>query len=143
MRPNSLLTFWERVNKTDSCWLWTGSRTKKYGSFSIGGRTHFAHRFSYTLKFQIPDGMELDHLCREPLCVRPSHLEPVTHKENVRRGSAPTAINSRKTHCKNGHQFTPENTYQRRDGRECWACKRDRRGSNNIEDTAEYREPWL
>ena len=127
MRPNTIDVFWSRVDKEGTCWIWLGSRSNRYGTFSFRGVSHQAHRFSYSLTHQIPDGMELDHLCRNTFCVRPSHLEPVTHTENIRRGIAPTAINRRKTHCISGHEFTEENTYRRGSWRECWTCKRNRR----------------
>lgn len=69
--------------------------------------------------------MTLDHLCRNRACVRRSHLQPVTNKENVLRGESILAENARKTHCKNGHELTPENTYMRKrmqGGRMCKLC---------------------
>lgn len=92
-----------------NCWLWTGTIDKRprknYGKFSPGRRlTIGAHRFSFLISGQeIPKGKQLDHLCRNPSCVRPSHLEPVTRRENILRGTSPAAINARKTHCENGH----------------------------------------
>lgn len=83
---------------------------------------------SYELhKGSIPEGLELDHLCRNPRCVNPDHLEAVTHKENVRRGLSPAALNVRKTHCPMGHPLRDGNIYWRPDGknyRECLACHR-------------------
>jgi hypothetical protein len=81
-----------------------------------------AHRVAYELVIgQIPAGLELDHLCRNVVCVNPAHLEPVTRAENMRRRSAA------QTHCKHGHEFTPENTYYYWHGgrhRACRACGR-------------------
>lgn len=129
-RPTADERFWSKVNKTSTCWLWTGQSRSGYGLFSWGSRdtlsSECAHRHAYRLiKGSIPDGMVLDHLCRIPLCVNPDHLEPVTLGENVLRGIGTSAINKRKTHCVNGHEFTPENTRIGRTGhRACRACDR-------------------
>lgn len=121
--------FWEKVARTndpDSCWLWTGTRTAGgYGKLHMTGKSPtYAHRFSYQLaKGPIPDGLELDHLCRTPSCVRPSHLEAVTPWENNRRGMSATAINARATHCPQGHPYDETNTTRDRHGhRKCRAC---------------------
>jgi hypothetical protein len=92
------------------------------------GRVRQAHRFAWELlRGAIPDGLTLDHLCRNRRCVNPDHLEPVTAVENTMRGQAPHAINARKTHCLRGHAFDEENTYVRSDGaRICRACVRAR-----------------
>lgn len=75
----------------DGCWIWHGGTTRRengYGRFKLNGKKYTAHRFLYELLVgPIPPGHELDHLCRVTRCVRPSHLEPVTHAENVRRGN--------------------------------------------------------
>jgi hypothetical protein len=75
----------------------------------------------------VPDGLVLDHFaCDNPPCVNPSHLRPVTHWENSSRGNSPAAVNARKTHCKNGHEFTPENTGTLHGyGRWCRECDRE------------------
>ena len=100
-----------------SCWIWTGAHADGYGR--IDNRS--THRVAYELVIgQIPDGLVLDHLCRVPACCNPTHLEPVTHRENMQRSS--TAM---KAFCKRGHEFTPENTYITALGhRQCRACKR-------------------
>lgn len=105
--------FWARVTKSDDCWEWTGARTSAgYGHFRItGGGYEYAHRFAYLISTgPIPEGLVLDHLCRNPPCVRPDHLEAVTHAENVRRGLRPYwAI---RTECVHGHDITnPANVY--------------------------------
>lgn len=108
------------------CWHWTAAKTLGYGKFKTPERTWQAHRRSYTqFKGPIPDGAVLDHLCKNKGCVNPDHLEAVTQGDNVRRGKGNGY--KEKTHCKNGHEFTPENTYIRpgtNGSRDCRACKR-------------------
>ena len=112
------------VDPASGCWLWTGSLGGGgYASISIGKRGRaLVHRLSYEMhKGPIPEGLQIDHLCRVRRCVNPDHLEPVTHAQNARRGSLAT-----KTHCKNGHEYTPENTRISKDGsRHCRACGRE------------------
>lgn len=111
----------------DACWLWPKFRDRDgYGRAFFRGSTWLAHRASYeSLVGPIPDGLTLDHLCRTRACVNPEHLEPVTRGENLLRGETLQGINSRKTRCVNGHEFTPENTYVTRSGhRACRACGR-------------------
>lgn len=121
--------FWGRVHKTSDCWNWTGAHSSYgYGVFHVGAAKHrmFAHRVSYILEHgTIPDGLSLDHLCRNRSCVNPSHLEPVTSYENMRRGESTAARNARKTHCVHGHQFTTTNTYVYRGRRMCRECQRN------------------
>lgn len=101
-----------RVIKTDHCWFWTAAVNRNgYGLIGVtvdGHRkTRLAHRVSYEAFIgPIPDGMVLDHRCRNRACVRPDHLDPVTQEVNVRRG----ASTERRTHCGNGHEFTKANT---------------------------------
>jgi hypothetical protein len=121
--------FWANVEKTESCWVWTAGRfTEGYGGFRVDGRTRRAHRVAYELLIgPIAHGLVLDHLCGNPSCVNPAHLEPVTNRLNVLRGSGHTAVNARKTHCIHGHEFTPQNTYRdRRAKRHCVECGRIR-----------------
>jgi hypothetical protein len=111
----------------NGCWLWTGKvNSRGYGYVPGGTGSIAAHRFSYKAHGRkIPEGMVLDHLCNNRLCVNPDHLNPTTDRENTLRANGPTAVNARKTHCKRGHEFTAENTYRNHRGhRECWACKR-------------------
>ena len=116
--------FWPKVNKAGSggCWLWTAgrsSRSRGYGDCWFARRMLRAHRVAFELVTgPIPDGLELDHLCRVRLCVNPDHLEAVTHAENVRRGDG-GRNQSDKTHCPNGHEYSAENTY-RRPGQPSW-----------------------
>lgn len=135
--------FWERVQKTETDWLWTG-RTSDYGYglLDMGGKPVEAHRFAYELLVgPIPDGLTIDHVkangCTSRACVKaiadefgPAHLEPVTQGENVLRGVGFAAVNARKTHCVNGHEFTEINTYIRPNGwRDCLTCKRARQAA--------------
>lgn len=109
----------------NGCWLWTGNRGGgggAYGIMSIVGRQNvYAHRWSYEFhRAPIPVGLEIDHLCRNTLCVNPWHLEPVTRQVNAKRmGLAVTA-------CKYGHAYTPENTYASPTNgqRQCKICRR-------------------
>jgi hypothetical protein len=122
-------SFWTRVNKTHSCWLWTGATRSGYGQFYTNRKLIGAHRWAYQESVgPIAKGLHIDHLCRTPLCVNPAHLEPVTNRENLFRGPTTfTAINSKKTHCAKGHPFDEQNTYIRKNGsRHCRTCNRDR-----------------
>lgn len=120
---------WCRMKFTmgDGCWEWYGTLTGDgYGKLWYEGRRRNAHALVYELLVgPVPEGLELDHLCRNRKCVRPDHLEPVTHKENCNRGD----VNQCKgiTHCKRGHEFTEENTtLNKYGGRVCRTCGRDR-----------------
>jgi hypothetical protein len=125
------IRFWRMVEKgaPDECWLWLGSKSVEgYGLINPGrsGGTSKAHRVSYEISVgPIPDGLTIDHLCRTPGCVNPSHLEPVTHRENILRGGGWAAQNARKTHCVNDHEFTAATTRVNRQGkRVCRECHR-------------------
>jgi hypothetical protein len=116
---------WAKFERDESgCWCWIAQTSKGYGQFRLGPRMVYAHRWMYeTLVGPIPRGFDIDHLCRNTLCVNPAHLEPVTHAENTRRGVSPAAVNAQRTRCVNGHDFTPENTYERTNGnRSCRTC---------------------
>ena len=125
--------FWAKVTKReDGHWIWSGATSSegRYGAATLGGRVQPAHRVAWRLCIgEVPDGADLDHLCRVTLCVNPEHLEPVTHRENVMRGKALAAENAVKTHCKRGHEFTPETTrITNTGGRQCMACARSEDG---------------
>ncbi len=127
--------FWPKVQKTDGCWLWTASKNKLgYGQFTVrhGFPPMPAHRMSYLLTYgSLPEApLVLDHLCRNPSCVRPDHLEPVTQRENIMRGLSVAAQNAVKTHCPQGHPYDAANTSQSY-GRHCRACKRERQAVYN------------
>lgn len=115
--------FLEKIFKTDSCWRWSGSVDRNgYGRMSVGHVNRTAHRISYELfKGSIPEGLQIDHLCRVRDCVNPDHLEAVTGRMNTLRGYSPSAIHARKTHCPRGHEYSP--TYDgRRWRRYCKTC---------------------
>lgn len=131
--------FWEKVyeNETTGCWEWKAAGDDQgYGRFGIGRTVHLAHRVAYeALVGPIPAGLVTDHLCRNPACVNPAHIEPVTHRENSRRGTGWGGRMGRagrlaaRTHCIHGHEFTDDNTYThpKRGTRECRACANERR----------------
>lgn len=104
----------------NSCWEWQGTRQKNgYGALRAGGKTVRAHRYSYEAFIgSIPEGLQIDHLCRNRPCVNPWHMEPVTARENTRRAM--------RTHCVNGHPFDEENTWMHKGKRYCRECRRRR-----------------
>lgn len=125
--------FWAKVDVGHplGCWIWTSTLDRYgYGKFFSGGATLKAHRVAYQfLLGPIPGGLDIDHRCRVRNCVNPDHLEPVTRRENALRSPISiVAINSSKTHCSQGHRYTPENTYiyeaDSYTQRNCRACNR-------------------
>lgn len=130
--------FWNKVNRNGPipshgpelgpCWLWTASYMGAgYGQFWFSGRNRYAHRVAYeAVVGPIPEGLDLDHLCRTHGCVNPAHLEPVTRSVNLLRGNTIPARNARKTHCPHGHPYSGDNLCARANGtRECRACMRE------------------
>lgn len=127
--------FWGKTipEPNSGCWLWTASVVKRgeYGHFSVNGRMRAAHIVAFeALVGVIPVGLELDHLCRTPLCCNPAHVDPVTHRVNCQRGDAgiPTGQQHRaKTHCPKGHPYDQVNTIVRpREWRDCRECRNAR-----------------
>lgn len=110
---------WDRVavKGNDDCWLWLGSTRDGYGTIKVDGRVQSVHRLVYG---PIPDGLEIDHLCRRPSCCNPRHLEAVTSQVNTLRGEGPSAKAARRTHCSKGHRYTFTT-----DRRRCLICKRE------------------
>lgn len=119
--------FWSKVQKTDACWIWTACiGNHGYGVIGKGRFGHFlAHREAYELaRGPIPEGLYVDHLCRVRHCVNPSHMELVTNKANILRGTSPSAINAIKTHCIHGHSLDSAIIEKR--GRRCRICTQAR-----------------
>jgi len=121
---------WRRtiVNPTTGCYEWQGATNDwGYGTIWVDGKDVFVHRFAHELFVgPIPAGHEIDHDCRTRNCWRPDHLEAVTRRDNILRGEGAGAINARRTHCAQGHEFTPANTYIWRGYRHCKACNAKR-----------------
>ena len=128
VRQRNELWMWQRIVMVDSCWEWIGTTHKEgYGAIRVGGHGSKwvgAHRVMYELfRGKIPDGLTIDHLCRNTRCVNPDHLEAVTMRVNVLRGFSPWAKNARKTHCLRGHELLGENLYLNPAGsRVCRTC---------------------
>ncbi len=125
MDERLIARFESRVLRSKGCWEWNGAHNGVgYSETWNGIRPVLAHRVAYEIyKGPIPAGLTLDHLCRNPGCVNPGHLEAVTHRENMLRGNTIGARNAAKTHCIRGHPFDVENTYINKTGqRVCRAC---------------------
>ncbi len=127
--------FWSKALKLPSgCWLWVAATLRSYGRFRFGPdgtSTKLAYRGAYLrLIGPVASGLELDHTCLNKLCVNPHHLEPVTHLENVYRGSLPAVSflkHAAKTHCPASHPYDQLNTYiTPKGGRQCRTCERAR-----------------
>lgn len=128
-RPSLDQRFWAKVERTEDCWNWVGTITNGYGFVKVNGGMRSAHRVAWQLSVgPVPDGMDVDHLCRNRRCVNPAHLEPVTHRENVLRGAGTAAVNARKTHCKHGHSLSDSNLILQNGGRTrvCRECRNSR-----------------
>lgn len=123
--------YFSKFTVGDGCWLWTGAINRDgYGQVFDRAirKNRGAHRLVYELlRGQIPEGLELDHLCRVRSCVNPDHLQPVSHQVNTLRGETLVAAYAGRTHCKNGHAYTKENLCNTSAGyRRCLTCARSR-----------------
>lgn len=119
-------TVLSKIDKTDSCWLWKGAKTYNgYGFFNWqdNGKAHgkMAHRVVYELLVgPIGTGLTLDHSCRNRICVNPSHLEPMTLGDNIRR-----SLRALSNTCKYGHEYKEQSAfYQKIGARRCHECHR-------------------
>lgn len=129
--PEVIARFWSKVDKSGECWVWLGGKNRNgYGVFRYGGKADGrmvdAHRFSYEITYGvIPAGAFICHHCDNPPCARPDHLFKGSLSDNVldsaRKGRH---IQSRKTRCPRGHEYTPENTITEKGGaRRCRRCR--------------------
>ncbi len=121
--------FWEKTEQQGDCVVWMGAKSAYgHGQFGISqpGKTRYVHRIVYeAVNGPVPDGLELDHLCRTPACINPAHLEAVTHRENVLRGEGLAAQQVKRTHCPQGHPYSAKNTYRdKKNKRYCRTCGR-------------------
>jgi len=140
--PAEILASHSVVDADTGCHNWTAALYHNgYGmtKVRIGGRPYCrAHRAAYVLaKGEIPEGLQVDHLCRNRRCINAAHLECVSLRENVLRGNGPFVVNRRKTHCARGHPFTEQNTYRQPSRPERRLCKTCRIEDGNLRRTKE------
>lgn len=135
----------------DGCWVWLGSKSSGYGriAWSDGRRMVYSatHRAMWVAsRGPIPDGLDLDHLCRNRACCNPDHLEPVTRRVNLLRGVTTPAARAKVTHCPRGHEYTPDNTLTSKRGqrscKECTYAKNRAYYHRNAERRAAYNREW-
>lgn len=129
------------VVEASGCWRWTGSTTGGYGQCNFLRGERRAHRLAYrTFVGPIPEGLVLDHLCRNRSCVNPSHLEPVTNQTNVLRGTGSTAERARMTHCREGHPLERNPYRTSRNERWCRICQNQRKALSKQRLRAQKKE---
>lgn len=125
----------------NGCWEWTGAKAGVgYGAIAYDGRLTYTHRVAYELFVgPIGSGLQIDHLCRNRICCNPDHLEPVTQRENMVRGTSLFAQQLKRTHCPRGHEYTAENTHlSKRNERTCRQCGRDKARAKRGWDGGEF-----
>ena len=117
LSPDIKKRLFSKINKSgpNGCWVWTDSLTRAgYGRFRVGKMKYFSHRLTYTLeKGAIPAGYDIHHKCENPACTNPDHLQPASKADHLillNPNSQPNRFKAQ-THCKHGHEFTPDNIY--------------------------------
>ena len=126
MRQDVEDRFWQSIIVVENCWEWAKKVSKQngYAHMKVDGRDRLAHRWAYEhFRGPIPDGMQIDHLCRNRSCVNPEHMEVVSPYTNTARGFSPSVVTKQIGFCKRGHEMVGDNIGKRKDGRRwCKAC---------------------
>lgn len=126
IRKIDIVTTRVQTEHSNQCWLWPYAKYYDgYGQVVINRKTHRVYKVAFELRYgKVPDGLQLDHLCRERSCWNPDHLEVVTQQENIKRGQVGLRHSS-KEYCPKGHPYNEENTYHYKNGRYCRECGRE------------------
>lgn len=123
-----------KTDKSTDCWIYLGQPAARYAEIMVETKRIGAHRWSYqTFHGDIPEGFQVDHICRKPKCWNPKHLQVLPRSDNARQNKHAEA-NAAKTHCVHNHEFTPENIYWYAGHRRCRICRRlSKRSKANIQ----------
>lgn len=137
--PTILDRFFAKVDAEGDCWEWTANKDKDgYGKFRDGDKHYRAHRFVYEqMVGPIPDGLVIDHLCKNTSCVNPDHIEPVTWAENLHRGASIQAKHARRRTCPRGHEY--DATQGNGKYRKCRTCVNEARRVRRAKEVMSYR----